>query len=321
MARRSAALFAAAAIVTAVALVLPHQPEVDAGGLVGVAAGAGAIAAVLLVVGERLPAWTFHVWPALGTGLISCAIVFNGERHGGAAGGDEMYYVWVVLWSAYHLGRVATAVQVTLVGIAYTAVLVVVDPGPIASSRWATTVGLAIGSALVVRLLSERVEALVAELREAAATDPLTGLLNRRAFAERFGHELAVARRTGRPFALVLLDVDQFKAINDRHGHAAGDAALVDLAATLTGTLRAVDTVARIGGDEFALLLPDTDDVGARETAQRVMALVAGRDLPTVTAGTGIYGLDGLTMDELVRAADAGLYAAKRAPDTQRAVS
>jgi diguanylate cyclase (GGDEF)-like protein len=321
MARRSGALFAAASVVTAVGLILPHQPEVDVAGLATVAAVAGVVAAVLFVTGERLPPWTFHFWPALGTGLISFAIVFNGERHGGAAGGDEMYYVWVVLWSAYHLGRVATAVQVALVGLAYTAVLVVVDPGPIGSSRWATTIGLAIGSALVVKMLSERVEKLVADLREAASTDPLTGLLNRRAFAERFGHELAVARRAGRPFALVLLDVDRFKTINDRHGHAAGDATLVALAGALTGAVREVDTVARIGGDEFALLLPDTDDAGVRETAQRVTALVAGRDLPAVSAGCAVYGPDGQTMDDLVRAADVALYAAKRSPATQRALS
>ncbi len=319
MVRSCGALFAAAALVTAVGLVLPHQPEVDEAGLAAVAAGAGLIAGVLFLGGERLPAWTFHVWPALGTVLISFAIVCNGERHGGAAGGDEMYYVWVVLWSAYHLRRAATAVQVGLVAVAYTAVLLVVDPGPIASSRWVTTVGLAIGSAVVVKLLSERVEKLVTELRQAAATDPLTGLLNRRAFAERFGQELAVARRAGRPFALVLLDVDQFKTINDQHGHAAGDAALVALGGALGGAVREVDTVARIGGDEFALLLRDTDDAGARDTARRVLALVSDHGLPALSAGAAVYGPDGVTMDDLVRAADVALYAAKRSPQAQRA--
>ena len=321
MARRCGALFAVAAVVTAVGLVLPHQPEVDEAGLAGVAAAAGLIALAVFVAGERLPHWSFHLWPALGTVLVSFAIVFNGERHGGPAGGDEMYYVWVVLWSAYHLRRAATAVQVAFVAVAYTAVLLVVDPGPIGSSRWVTTVGLAIGSAVVVKLLSERVDTLVAELREAASTDPLTGVLNRRAFAERFGHELAVARRSGRPFALVLLDVDQFKTINDRHGHAAGDAALVALAGALTRAVREIDSVARIGGDEFALLLPDTDDAGARDTAGRVTALVADRRLPALSAGAAVYGPDGFAMDDLVRAADAALYGAKRSPQIPRAVS
>jgi diguanylate cyclase (GGDEF)-like protein len=172
-----------------------------------------------------------------------------------------------------------------------------------------------------VKLLSERVEKLVSELRQAAATDPLTGLLNRRAFAERFGQELAVARRSGRPFALILLDVDQFKTINDQHGHSAGDAVLLALGGALGGAVREVDAVARIGGDEFALLLRDTDDAGARDTARRVLALVSDRGLPALSAGGAVYGPDGVTMDDLVRAADVALYAAKRAPQVQRALS
>src|SRR5919106_4100001 len=130
--------------------------------------------------------------------------------------------------------------------------------------------GLATGSAIVVRLLSERVERLLAELRLAAATDPLTGLLNRRAFADRCRDELARARRTGEAFATLLIDVDHFKQINDRDGHAAGDEALVGLAAALTGELREIDTVARIGGDEFAVLLPATGVAAAHATAERL---------------------------------------------------
>src|SRR3712207_4793497 len=142
--------------------------------------------------------------------------------------------------------------------------------GPIGRSRWLTTVGMAVGAAVVVRLLAERVERLVADLRLAAATDPLTGLLNRRAFGQRCARELARARRTGEPFAALLLDVDDFKQINDHHGHAAGDEALVELAAMLERDLREVDTVARIGGDEFAVLLPATGVADAEATAVRL---------------------------------------------------
>jgi diguanylate cyclase (GGDEF)-like protein len=153
----------------------------------------------------------------------------------------------------------------------------------------------------------ERIERLVAELRLAATTDDLTGLLNRRAFAARCGQELARARRTGEAFAALLIDVDDFKAINDRSGHAAGDEALVELAGALTRELRSVDTVARIGGDEFAVLLPATGMAGARATADR-LAAAAG---VAISVGTAVYGLDGHTMDELARAADAALYGAK----------
>ena len=95
----------------------------------GVAIGAGLVTAVLLAGGERLPGWSFYVTTACGTVLITFGLVFNGERHGGAAGGDEMYYLWVVLYAAYYLGRWATAAQVAFIGAAYTVALVVIDPG------------------------------------------------------------------------------------------------------------------------------------------------------------------------------------------------
>ncbi len=98
---------------------------------------------------------------------------------------------------------------------------------------------------MVVRLLAERVDRLVRELRLAAFTDPLTGLLNRRTFEQRLGTELARARRTGEAFALVLADVDGFKAVNDRLGHAAGDAARTALSRTLVDALRTIDDLMR----------------------------------------------------------------------------
>ena len=156
-------------------------------------------------------------------------------------------------------------------------------------------------------MLSERIERLVGELRLAASTDPLTGLLNRRALGARVAHELARARRTGEPFAAMVIDVDRFKQINDTRGHAAGDATLVELAAMLTRELREIDSVARTGGDEFAVLLPATGATGVRATAERL----AERAAVKISIGTAVYGLDGHTADELARAADAALYAAK----------
>jgi diguanylate cyclase (GGDEF)-like protein len=308
MARTAAALFGAATVVTLLSIVLPHQPQLEIDGLVFVSGAAAAGTLVLLLWGERLPAWTCHVWPAFGTALVSFGLLFNGERLGGAAGGDEMYYLWVALFAAYYLGRVATAFQVGIIALAYTATLIAIDPGPIATSRWLTTVGLTAGSAVVVRLLAERIDRLVAELRHAAATDPLTGLLNRRAFEEHVERELARTRRSDEAFSLLLIDVDRFKDLNDRFGHAAGDDALTTLAGRLAGAVRGADIVARIGGDEFAVLLPGTGADGARETADR---LAAGTGVP-ISIGAATYGLDGRTADDLGRAADSALYANKR---------
>jgi diguanylate cyclase (GGDEF)-like protein len=308
MVRVAAALFGAASAISAISIVAPHQPQLETEGLAFVVAGGALLTAILLTVGERLPRWTVHLWTAGGTALVSFGLLFNGERNGGAAGGDEMYYLWVTLYAAYYLGRWATAAHLGLVAAAYTATLVAIDPGPIGPSRFLTTVGLATGSSVVVRLLSERVERLVAELRHAAATDPLTGLLNRRAVGERIGHELARARRTGEAFATLLIDVDHFKQINDRDGHAAGDDALVGLARMLTHELREIDTVARLGGDEFGVILPATGVAGALATAER---LRERSDVP-ISVGTAVYGVDGHTATELARAADAALYDAKR---------
>jgi diguanylate cyclase (GGDEF)-like protein len=321
MARYSALLFGGGAVITALGLLLPHQPEVDAGGLTLVAAASGLIAALMLVGGERLSSLYLFL-PAAGTTLVSLALLFNGERNGGPAGGDEMYYLWVVLYAAYFLGRVATAVHVALIAIAYGVTLEAIDPGPIGVSRWLSTVGLVVGAALVVHLLSERVGRLVAELQLAARTDGLTGLPNRRAFEEHFEREVARATRTRRPFALLLADIDRFKELNDRHGHVAGDAALSELGRLLPTLLRRNEMPARVGGDEFAVLLPEMDTEEAESFGTRLVSTVGARlhreDAPLrLSFGVAAFGHDGYTLDDLTRAADRALYAAKRTPGAQ----
>ena len=316
-ARLAALLFGAAALVTALSLVLPHQPEVDGRGLVVVAVGGAVAAMVLLLGGERLPSWAYQVALAWATVLVSLALLFNGERSGGAAGGDELYYLWVVIYAAYYFPRRAVAAQVLLITVAYAVTLWLIDPGPIAPSRWLTVAGLVVGTAVVVRLLSERIDRLIAELGAAARTDWLTGLPNRRAFEEQFSRESARADRSLRPLAVVTADVDRFKEINDRFGHAAGDAALVRVAAALRDAMRAIDTPARLGGDEFAALLPETDSAEAQVVAQRLRDAIgvthdgAGHGL-SLSVGVAVHA-PGEPLEHVMRSADESLYAAKRA--------
>ena len=121
----------------------------------------------------------------------------------------------------------------------------------------------------------------------AAITDALTGLLNHGALHLRMREEISRARRTGAPLACLLLDLDDFKAINDELGHQAGDGVLRKVAAALRGQLRDHDVVARYGGDEFVVLLPDADADGGRVVADRIAAALAGRLLDRARAVGG----------------------------------
>jgi diguanylate cyclase (GGDEF)-like protein len=162
-----------------------------------------------------------------------------------------------------------------------------------------------------------------------AVTDGLTELPNRRQFEERLSEELARVERFGGTLALVLADLDDFKAVNDRHGHLAGDDVLRAFSDVLRDTVRDIDTAARYGGEEFALLLPNTDEVGAARLAERVRATMADRPietfpgaLVTVTASFGVAAFPASpTEGELFAAADGALYRAKRAGKNRVAVA
>jgi diguanylate cyclase (GGDEF)-like protein len=164
------------------------------------------------------------------------------------------------------------------------------------------------------RSLNERFE----EEEAASRTDSLTGLLNRRGFLEAGDGALVRARRSGKPLSVVISDIDHFKAVNDAHGHAAGDAALKQLATALRSAVRAQDAVARWGGEEFILLLPDTGLAGAAKVAESLRAAVA--ELPMsfqgnpvgVTLSLGVAEYDPTrNFEETIGVADAALYRAK----------
>jgi diguanylate cyclase (GGDEF)-like protein/PAS domain S-box-containing protein len=153
---------------------------------------------------------------------------------------------------------------------------------------------------------------LEAQLRELADRDPLTGLLNRRGFDRELALRLADARRYGADGALIMVDLDDFKRINDTDGHHAGDAVLVGMAVLLRRRLRATDIVGRLGGDEFAILLPHADRDAAENAALAV--LEAAREESAVTVSLGVALIDpALTPHQLLIEADRALYAAKAA--------
>jgi len=157
--------------------------------------------------------------------------------------------------------------------------------------------------------------ALHAEVERLARTDTLTGLPNRRVFQETLARELAVAGRRGTSCGLVVLDVDHFKAVNDTHGHQAGDDVLRRIGRVLVDTCRGTDVPARFGGEEFAVVVPDCTPADARAVAERVRAAVAASPAAvavTVSAGVATFPADAADPTGLVAAADAALYRAKR---------
>lgn len=158
-------------------------------------------------------------------------------------------------------------------------------------------------------------------LAEQATTDPLTQLKNRRAFFENGAQHLSVARRYGTDFSIIVADLDYFKRINDTFGHQAGDEALIAVAQILLHMTRTEDTVARVGGEEFALVLPDTNYLGAAVLAERIRAAVererfaAGERAVELTVSVGLasYGIEHVdSVDQLLNIADQRLYLAKR---------
>jgi diguanylate cyclase (GGDEF)-like protein len=152
---------------------------------------------------------------------------------------------------------------------------------------------------------------------EAAFTDHLTGLANRRRFERQLEREVARTQRYGRPFCLLLLDIDNFKNVNDTFGHDAGDDAIRHIAKTLQSGTRGIDTAARIGGEEFAVILTETDLAGGTEVAERLRFAIKEMEIPIVGRVTASFGVAEFPRSvkeprDLFSVADAALYEAKR---------
>ncbi len=163
------------------------------------------------------------------------------------------------------------------------------------------------------------------ELKKLAITDELTGIFNRRYFLDVAEREIARALRFGKPFAAILLDIDGFKKINDRYGHGAGDAVLVNLASICKRHCRKIDTFARYGGDEFYFLLPECTREEAQIFAERIRSAIEkmrvdyeGNSIP-VTASLGVQSFTGAedSLDRLLIRTDSAMYAAKQAGKNQ----
>src|ERR671937_278591 len=314
MARTFSYLFGIGATLLLITLLLPHSVDREIVGLLLVAAVAYAAAASYLVLFDRLPQWYFPASPLVGTILVSLAVYFGGPE---ASSAYAMYYFWVALAACYFFAPAVATAHLVLASAAYGFVLAV-EPGHVgvSSLKWALLSGTLFATGTVMVALRGQVRHLVTELAAAARTDSLTGLANRRELEDRFASELERATRGGRPLSIIVLDLDWFKEFNDRFGHAAGDRALNQLGEALRRAARASDIVARLGGEEFAVLAPETDELEGRQLADRLRAEVRASfarktEKMTVSCGVATFPVHGITAGELLHAADRALYEAK----------
>ncbi len=291
-------------------LALPDPDPSDHGAIAAVAGVLALTAAAMAAAGpdSRL----VGVGPLWGVLCVSALVAV-----GRPLAAVPLFFIWPVLHAAYFLNRRSLiAVEATMLA-SYAIALQWSPPG----QRMAYFLAVAVSSlmiATVIRHLRERVERLVTSLDAAASTDPLTGLLNRRAFEAEFEAELVRSARYRRPLSLAVFDLDHFKSVNDHFGHDVGDTTLCRTAVTLDRDRRASDVVARLGGEEFAILFVDTDGAAAHDAAVRVAEQL--RQWPeedvvhvSISAGVAELGPDLNGRVEMMRAADAALYEAKAA--------
>jgi diguanylate cyclase (GGDEF)-like protein len=278
------------------------------------------ITCVVLAVGgafsrfrpDRMPSWSWLLAPFFAIMVITGMNLVTED----ASAGAQLFYLWPVLYSANFLSR--RVVYITMAGVSATEAWVVFPLLPTigdAASDWVSlTVAMAL-IAIVVLNLRDRSDRLREVLEDQALADALTGVANRRSFDAELGRAVAWARTSGEPIALLTIDVDHFKKINDTWGHAVGDQALQAVAASLTQVAGPADIVARLGGDEFVMLLR-ADEPSARRAADDVRRVLAREaelpgGPPGLSIGVAVLPDHAGTREELLGASDAALYQAK----------
>lgn len=305
------AMFFVGAITLLATLSLP-DPDPSDHSAIGLIAGLLALGGVAVIVMNPLRLRWMRVCVIYGILLVSALMAVTRPIEA-----TPFFYLWPMLFSAYFFTRRDVIVDLSVMWVTLAVALFVFSVDPMKAVLF-MGVGVSVSlTCVVVMLLRERLTRAIGELEQASATDYLTGLLNRRAFDAEFLRQIERARRSQCRLSIVLFDLDHFKQINDRLGHAAGDVALRRFAALLQEEHRTGDSLARIGGEEFAAVLFDTDSDSALEFAERLGRRLAepSEDGSQLSTSAGIAELSDRqsTPSDLLNAADRALYHAKQA--------
>jgi diguanylate cyclase (GGDEF)-like protein len=310
-------LLVAGGVLAGVTAVLPPAAT-GSDALVVAVGGVAVVVGLALLIARRDPGELVLLGVAvLGAVLITLA-TYEGGFDGTGTADNQMLYIWLSLFGFYFLRLRSALSLIGVVGVAYAWLLAQQEIAfADGATRWLVTMTALLVAGILVSRLRRSNDGLVTELRNRARVDPLTGVLNRHALEERAAVEFAHARRGRGAVAILIADIDGFKTINDSLGHPAGDQVLRKVTAVLERETRAVDAVARIGGDEFAVLLPAVTAATAREIAERLRVCVrrTASDMHlrlSLSVGIAIGPPDGDTLDQLWKAADRAMYAAKR---------
>jgi diguanylate cyclase (GGDEF)-like protein len=285
--------------------------------LIVAAGGALAAALIMLLPHEAIlisphRSAFFYAWSGFSIGYVALALITDG----GASSPLAMQLILPVVFAGQTYRPVAVVVVSLVSGVTYV-VIAIVGPSVPAGTVILLTSGLfwcglisALTARARLRVIGEMHD-LHESLRETARRDPLTGCLNHGAFHDAVAVELARTKRSDRPTAALLVDLDDFKSVNDRFGHLAGDELLRRVGDVMRSVLRADDVAGRIGGDEFALLLPELRIDHAQVVAQRLLAALAESGV-SASMGVAIAEDGDLDADGLLGRADIALYEAKR---------
>jgi diguanylate cyclase (GGDEF)-like protein len=261
---------------------------------------------------RNLPTWAIDLNGYVGVFCASVVVAASGNSTTPYA----LFYLWVTVLSCHFLPLLRAIPQIALVPAGYLIALRFAG-GPVPWVRWALLSATVAVVGFSVAFLRRQAQALLGILASQARTDVLTGLLNRRAFEEDLDDEVARAQRTGTPLTLIMGDLDHFKAINDRCGHPVGDEVLKGVADVIRRQCRRVDSAFRIGGEEFAIVVPGADAIVAAALAERVRGAIRAElrgSYAPVTLSLGIATFPDHAADAvaLSAAADASCYRAKR---------